>query len=428
MQISNWIIFGTVETFAVLLVVCILLLLHTRKLKGLVNHLHDRIQGLVRDLKQAKADIKRAQTPLDPRTAHIQQLDRLIEQTRQHHASHDPDRDIVLDLSNDTPLARQIAAVRFATLISEKEAILSSNNEMPNWMTLEDKFARLLHFFQQQTIPQDGDSSATADLRKELDASLQRVENLEKFKQLFFTMENQWQDAKQQADDYYQQLSQMTVSEKHQASFDELLANYNNVYNQLGDSIESAASRPAQQKPHTITNTIEVVKVDKRAEYELRQLRTVATDQHRLISELQDRLRKASTDAEKVEVIRDLQKQLDRQVRFVTESETCIQLLETELNEANQNVLTLENTITHLKQQAQQLPSMQTAITEYAAESKSMLQTIERLEQENKQLAGQAEMSTSAATGTATEKEELARLKQQYAELESRYLELRMRK
>lgn len=441
MQVSNWVIFGAAEVFAVLVIVCVFLLFHTRSLKGLVTRLQDKIQSLVNDLKQAKADIIKAQAQSDPRGAYIAQLDKLIDQTRDFHSGLNPDRDIALDLSNDSPLPRQVAALRFAALVSEKEAVLSSDDSTPNWVTLEDKFTQLVNFFRSQAIPEEGDSEDTAALREQLENSLQRVENLEKFKALFFQMEDQWRDAKQKADSYYEQLSSMQVSGDQQASFDNLLTSYNDVYNQIGQSITqgitvgagSAGSSASggngdhgATKTRTVTNTIEITKTDTRAQNELRQLRSVAEEQHRLINELQNRLRKASSPAEKDAVIKDLQDQLERQIRFVQESETCIQLLENEISQANAQLNAIEADKSALAEQLAQIPEMQTAIAEYTEESKEMLKTIDRLEQENRQLVTQVEMSGNTSSGSGADSEELNKLKQQYAELEARYLELRM--
>ncbi len=424
MHISNWVVLGAAEIFAVLVVLFLLLLLHTRNLKGIASSLRERIRVLVNDLKQAKADIQKAEAQSNPREAYINQLDLLIAQTRAQHASHNPDRDIILDLSNDTPHARQIAALRFAALICEKEAILSSDTATPNWKTIEVRFTRLIEFFRNQTPLNDGDSIEATHLRQELEANIQRVENLEKFKLLFFTMEDQWRNAKQQADIYHDRLSLITMGTDQKETYKDLLSHYHNAYGQLAKTFESnPLQREANIQPQANTIVLDTT-IDNRAQHELSKLKTVAADQYRIINELQVRLQKASTDAEKIEVITDLQKQLDRQVRFAKESETCIQLLEAELLEAHQHIQMLETNINSLN--AQQLPQIQTAIAEHTAESKAMLKIIEQLEQENHQLAQQAELATTPAPGTP-HKEELSRLKQQYTELEARYLDLRMR-
>ncbi len=442
MQVSNWIIFGTAEVFAVLLVVCVFLLFHTRGLKGMVLRLQDRIQGLIADLKKAKAEILKAQKQSDPREIYIRQLDQLIDQTREFHGTLNPDRDIALDLSNDSPIPRQVASLRFAALVSEKEAVLASATTTPNWGTLEDKFTQLINFFRSQAAPAQSDNEDTNALKQELENTLQRVENLEKFKKLFFQMEDQWRDAKKLADEYYEQLSNINVDAGQKESFDSLLSNYNNVYNQIGQSIQmgsgasagagaSATSDNSLAIPHTrtITNTVEITKTDTRTQNELRQLRNVAEEQHRVIHELQNRLKSATSQAEKDAVINDLQEQLERQIRFVQESETCIQLLENEVTQSNAQLQAVNQDKDELSQQLAEIPEMKSAIEKYTEESKEMVKVIDRLEQENRQLATQAEVSGTSDNTNSNASEanqELAKLKQQYAELEARYLELRM--
>jgi hypothetical protein len=440
MQVSNWVIFGTAEVFAVLLVVCVFLLFHTRGLKSMVLRLQDRIQSLVADLKKAKAEILKAQKQSDPRDIYISQLDQLIDQTREFHSSLNPDRDIALDLSNDSPIPRQVAALRFASLVSEKEAVLASSSTTPNWVTLEDKYTQLINFFRSQSSATKDNNEDTSALKQELENTLQRVENLEKFKKLFFQMEDQWRDAKKLADEYYEQLSNINVDAGQKESFDSLLNNYNNVYNQVGQSIQigTGAGADASVAPdnsrvipqtRTITNTVEITKTDARTQNELRQLRNVAEEQHRVIHELQNRLKSATTQAEKDAVINDLQEQLERQIRFVQESETCIQLLENEVTQSNAQLQAVNQDKDELSKQLAEIPEMKSAIEKYTEESKEMVKVIDRLEQENRQLATQAEVSGSSDNTNSNVSEanqELAKLKQQYAELEARYLELRM--
>jgi hypothetical protein len=438
MQVSNWIIFGTAEVFAVLLAVCVFLLFHTRGLKGMVLRLQDRIQGLVADLKKAKAEILKAQKQSDPREIYISQLDQLIDQTREFHGTLNPDRDIALDLSNDSPIPRQVAALRFAALVSEKEAVMASSTTTPNWSTLEDKFTQLINFFRSQAAPTQTDNEDTSALKQELENTLQRVENLEKFKKLFFQMEDQWRDAKKLADEYYEQLSNISVDAGQKESFDNLLSNYNNVYDQIGQSIQAGSSSsqsPASNsdtsreipQTRTITNTVEITKTDTRTQNELRQLRNVAEEQHRLINELQTRLKSANTQAEKDAVIKDLQEQLERQIRFVQESETCIQLLENEITQSNAQLQAVNQDKDELSEQLAEIPEMKSAISKYTEESKEMIKVIDRLTQENRKLAIQGAGASDTSNSNANESnQELAKLKQQYAELEARYLELRM--
>lgn len=430
MQVSNLVLFSTIEVFIVLLIACVALLIHARKLKGLLKNLQDKLTKLVQDLKDSKAAYKDIQAELNPSNAYEKQLNDQLLLTRQHHLTLGADQDIALDLNVDAPFDRQIAAFRHAILIAEKEALHASGDETPNWNILQSKLTQLIQFYQSSDSASDENDSnneSLEQLQTELDTSKKRIDSLEKFKKLFFDMESQWNDAKDKADDYYQQLSAMAGGVEDKEGFDNVLERYHQVYDQVSDTIHNANS---DGKEKVRTNTIEVTKADPRSQDEIRKLRNVAADQHRIIAELEKKLQSASSSEEKEAVIKDLGEQLQRQTRFVQESETCIQLLEEELNSALAQLSEMEKPAADPKttEQNQKLKGM---VQQFSVESKQMLQNISRLEQENEQLADQVS-SSSENSGSDEQlqraQQELLQLQVQYAELEEHYLELKMQK
>src|SRR5690606_17591021 len=100
-------------------------------------------------------------------------LDTLLQDTRNHHASLQPDRDIVLDLTHTASPARQSAAFRFATLVTEKEAVLASGGKGFDWGILELKFQQLVQLLT------GGPKTGHGDDHAELLAAQARIANLE---------------------------------------------------------------------------------------------------------------------------------------------------------------------------------------------------------------------------------------------------------
>jgi len=448
MQISNFVLFGVIELYIVLIAVCIYLIMHARSLKKLVKRLQDKLEGMIGDVKSSRRETKNLREQLDnssPAELARKLVNDQIQYTRDHHDSLEAGQNIALDLGLDNPLPRRTAALRHAILIAEKESLHASPDGKPNWNILELKLDQLLQFFnfkpKDQAEPQAAtDPDALANLQQELEASQKRIENLEKFKKLFFDMEDQWRSAKDQADDYFQQLSGMAGEVSNQDAFEDILSNYNNVYNQVGETIEIAAGgdRPkpgagdtiiveANRKPATI---IEVNKADPNTLNELKQLRSVAADQHKIIAELQRKLTTTTSSEEKANMVAELSEQLTRQARFVQESETCMKLLEDELDRSMQEA-------SALREESGKVPKLQALVQQFSTESKEMLETITRLENENEQLEAQAlggeNTSGDGAGQSGIDPDSLAQLQQQlldaqsqYAELEERYLDLKM--
>lgn len=423
MQVSNWIIFGVAEVLALLVLICGFLLIHARTLKNLIGRLQDKLQSLAKDLKKTKQAYKEMEQSIPEAISYPDVLEHQLEINREHHQSLNPDQDIALDLNPRSPLQRQLASLRHAFLITEKEASLSSETEgQPNWSVIETKLSSLMAFFKAENSDQDrdGDTEEIEGLRASLIESRQRIENLEKFKALFFDLEDKWQKAQRTASDYHQTLTDLAAQHPNQAAFEDILNNYQNSYKEFGNALANDLSLT----PANITQVVNSNEAP--TDDEIDRLKSVAANQHKLISELQHRLEIAYSAADKDALLEDMKSQLEQHSRYIEESDTCIKLLERELDEAHDE-------ISELRQQPQSQtvrPDPQEKLAILLDERKMMNQTIENLQSENEQLVlqMQATLSEPSANGGSPELlQELKQLQQQYTELESKYLELRMK-
>ena len=116
-------------------------------------------------------------------------------------------------------------------------------------------------------------------------------------------------------------------------------------------------------------------------------MRDLTSDQHNLINQLQQRLRDAQTPEEKTELISDLSKQLEQQKRYLKESESCIELMDNELDQANDKVRSLA-----AKLAAQSSKTGSARENDMSNQIKKQTDTIKNLKQENEQLVMQLGM------------------------------------
>lgn len=423
MQVSNFVLFGAIETLFILLMLSVGLVFYTRNLKGVIKGLQDKLSKLIGDLKESKATVREMQTELDPANAYRNQINDQLQTTREYHLTLAANQDIALDLNTEVPLERQVAAFRHAMLIAEKEALHASEDENPDWSILQSKLSQLIQFYQASNTDTDDSAEPIGELnqlQEELNASKKRVDNLEKFKKLFFEMESKWSDAKNKADNFHQELSSMAADVADPAGFNNTLNNYHKVYDDISDMLTSAGDKNENSR----TNTIEITRDDPQAQNEIRKLRSVAADQHKIIAELERKLQSAETVEQKDSVIQELSDQLQRQTRFVQESETCIQLLEEELHTALEQLAQLENLSNSDSEEENK--KLRTMVKKFSSESKGMLQKIDELEQANRQLQTQPNSGNSAEELQVAQ-QELLNLQTQYAELEEHYLELKMK-
>lgn len=263
-------------------------------------------------------------------------------------------------------------------------------------------------------------------LRKALSDSQRRVENLEQFKTLFFELEEKWQDAQNQAQEYHLQISDLASELDQKDAFDNLLQGYQAAYQDFSNSFQqSDTQQPGQQ-------TIEAEAPPFQATEELERLKSIANNQHNLISELQQRLAVAYSAADKEALINDLKTQLDQQLRYLNESETCVKLMERELNDAHNDITRLKSHLTsrdhQLRHDKEENHDMRHKLARMEAERDQKNLTIQRLKQESEQLVLQMQTSednqSKNQTNTGEAQKELDQLQGQYASLEHRYTEL----
>jgi hypothetical protein len=493
---SPFVLLVIAEVAVALLLLCVFLMLHVRNLRQLVAALEEKIVSVRDTLKTTRQDFKAVRQRLfereqNPSLSYSEQIEAQIEATRTYHLSLDPDRDIVLDIEPDTTMERQSVALRHAFLIAEKEAALAAEDESVDWDILRGKLAQIIQFYQQASasvadpleaidldnladLTAPADSAELATLRESLANQTRHIENLEKFKKLFFDTEEKWRSATALADQYHQQLLART-QELGDSGIDELLTQYSNAYGNFGAELADDRGE-ARGATHVIEITTERPSVGRAVianQEEMLRLRNMAIDQHRMIVSLRQQLDSADSLEKKDAAIAELHKQLERHERFLKESDICAKQVEAELERtltrnheleqqlrivqedvdsgarqiqeelartlvANQS---LEQQLIELKQQGggleasgEEMEQLKKIIEDFTHQSCEMLGAIEQLEQEARGLREQLEGGAGGGSGEessalqqlAEAERELLSLQAQHVELEERYLELKV--
>ncbi|GLS26315.1 hypothetical protein [Marinibactrum halimedae] len=355
MLVSKWLVVGALELYVVLLCLSVYLIFNARNLKNLISSLQSRLQQLLQDVKQARQEAQSAKDELskvEPGKSYPEQLEEQIQQTKAYHKTLSPSHDISLDLDTSQPLPRQAAALRHAFLKAEKDALAQSEDNTPNWQVLEVKFSLLVDFYRKKfsqkapSPPEEGEiESSTAH---------QPLEGQAEWEHIRSEISRSMNDLLELANTYG----------IDQDSIDVIYQRHSTALNQWGSSLTPEDPPPsAPQSTSTSTETDE----------ELNNLRNLAREQQSMIEQLKRRLENAQNDEDRRQVIVDLQTQLSRQQQFIRESETCIKLMEDELNNANED-------IGRLKAQLKQLR------LERASEKPAQTEELEALIKENQLL------------------------------------------
>ena len=415
MQVPTLMLVVAIEIYSALLIATFALLFFCFKQKKLIKRQQDK-------LKELLAAVKSIQPVAMPSTkGYKQYLHEQLAATRDRLKALTPHNDIAgIQLAN-APGPLGIAVLRHTFLRAEELATSAAQGSEGYWNIFKQALEPLLPPHTKAPPGETGND--------ELETYKKRVGNLEKFKTLFFDLEKRWNEAQANAQGYYKELHSMANGVADQERYELILGRYSDSYNDINHYIYSVSDAingvPQDNK------TINIIRHDPRAAEEILKLRNVAADQYRVISNLQRKLEEAVSAEEKDLVIRELEQQLQRQIRFVQESDTCVQLLEDELNKANEKIAAQELQLDkdhHLEEENQHIKQ---TLQEFTRESKNLLVNIENLEKENDELKHNLDGTDPAIGHTrhniAEIQTEFAELRKQYAELEEKYLELKFK-
>ena len=411
MQVSTTLLIVAAEIYLMLMIGMLVVFLYSRKQKKIIDRQQQKLLELIKEIRQTN------HSPVVSKAVekgYKFYLNQQLDVTQKHFASISNQGDIAAEQPLDGPLDQRILALRYAFLRAEELGTTEEPNSENYWSIFQQTLEPLLQ------------ASPNQNLLEELAAYKKRVENLEKFKKLFFDLEAQWNAAQNNSEDYHAQLLALSGQMSDPNAYEQLLANYQGIYGDFGQSIKHTSG----MLDNPDSKTINIIRQDPRAAEEIVKLRNVAADQYRVINNLQRKLEEATSDEQKTLIIKELEQQLQRQIRFVQESDTCVQLLEEELIKANEKIAEQEELITQGEMLDEENLQIKDTLHSFTLESKDLLENLEELEEENQRLRDQLEMISNAAHPSSSptpDNQQLLALQKQYAELEERYLALKMK-
>ncbi|MEY4588917.1 MAG: hypothetical protein RL497_993 [Pseudomonadota bacterium] len=400
----NFLLVLALEAFGLALVAVVVLLFQNRKMRSLLNKLQGRMHELVDDFKKNREE--QLKKPTAREETYLHYINQHIELTKKHHFSFRGGQDIMLDLDPEAPLPRRIAALRHAILIAEKESHSQILNKT-NWDLLSARYQQLLDYNKTYDNTPANNNGDIDQLKEELETNRKRIANLEKFKSLYFDLEKNWQESKGKANQYYDEMSNLITQGNRPEELAPILQNYHTAYSSFNDQIEAGIETAP-------------IKYDEQSHKELLRLRNVTVDQLRTINELQAKLTTASNDEQREAIVKELLGELQKQERYMRESETCIKLMEEELRNANKE-------IEQLRVRSAQSGQFRARVKELQSAEEANQHIIQSLKQDNRRLMQKLKnIAPEDNNETRTLRRELTATKAKYAELEERYLDLKL--
>lgn len=410
---DNILLIAAVEIALLLLVLCVVLIIQNRSLRQLVQKLKTKAQDVIGELKKAKHS-QQVTEPESESFSYVDYVERELNDTIEHHNNLNSNQPIALDIEPGTPLPYRAAALRHAILLAEKDGFAQSDTL--DWQALRSRYDQIFRFHEDFPAEASGTDENYDELHKDLQNAKKRISNLEKFKQLYFDLEEQWKASQADATHAMNNLntiaSELDSSGRLNSALDEYQASFDGLSNIFNSSLAGDVIELGSTEGSGVSE-------------EVKQLRAVAADQHRIIQGLQKQLTTAATQTERESVVEGLQTELQKQARFIQESETCIQLLEDELNSAHHDLEQLRsktNLIPDLKTELVGLRKEHdaTELKYHAAISENRkLQKYIKENMANRSQGGDGDESTKL-------KKQLSELVERYNDLEERFLDLKM--
>jgi len=360
MILPSFVVFTTIQVMAGIMLLCVIMLLFLRKLKKQIEIKDGQLLTFKRSIDLAKQKIRNLQDRKPSTTSYSKHLKLQMVATNEYFQSVGGEDDLaqLMSLPEEAPLLQRVALLRYQLLVAEKEAFQEESPNEPLWTVFEIKIGELLSSLEHDTSAAEINTEEYEELKVELQRMQQKVKELENFESLVTEIEQQWKTAQQEANQYYQQLSVMADEVQDRETFEELLENYQKSYNEVENTILLSNFEEEDEGFDAMLSgggQAEAKQTDDTVHDEIKRLQDLTSDQHKVIARLQEEIKQAASVEEKEAMIDELCEQFEKQKRFAQESATCIELLENELNVANDENKKLQKEIWSLQDKVSSL-------------------------------------------------------------------------
>lgn len=412
------------EVAALLAALLFFLLRDRRRRLAQIETLRERVGSLRRQVRAEQR--QKAPQSIPPAPDYTTILEDLLEQTRDYHSAQAPGGDIALDLDQSASPERRAAALRHSFLIAEKQARRGGETD---WAVLTERLEQVRNY-----LSEAGEQGETATPEPaavaspvsvpaveqfeaagtdgsaggaELDALRQRVANLERFKTLYFELEAVLREGQEDTED---------------EDSEQLLKRYREKYAEVERILlreqDRATGSGSERGPGEGIGRQVIAN-----QQELERVRNMAVDQHKLIERLRQRLSHIESDSDRDGVIADLAEQLDRQERYLRESEMCSELLERELSSALQRSRELEE---HMQGRRDgDVQRLEALVEELTEEGRQLLKSLALVSEEDGASGNSRDDESGPGIDAQELQSQLDALRLEYAQLEERYINLK---
>lgn len=337
MTLSNLVIIFAVEAAIVAFFLFFIVMMRNRQLVSAMPELIEKLSFAKLGMKKAQADEQSVVDWVNQKGGYAQILSAQIDATlAQHQSLVSEDRDILLELSPETPHERRALAVRYALLLAERAVTASltsvdvrqaaqqnqgANLAAVDWSLLQDEYLQILDLcevdFSAEVSAKDRALSLVRDELAAIKTHLEKVQAC-------------WRETLTQAEVKLDECLRPT-SYDDVAALKINISSLNGLYTALSPVIESG------EDPASLEIDLDMLASSE--ESEVKQEPPEAPD----LSELREKIASAPNEEVRDQLMDNLTDELEKQARFVKESETCVQVMEDELSLSQKEIARLRS-------------------------------------------------------------------------------------
>ncbi|MCW8929731.1 MAG: hypothetical protein OQL19_05790 [Gammaproteobacteria bacterium] len=432
-----WTLLGEIALIliGVLATVIIVVLKDRKKLKEYSHYLKDVIKKLKKKLAQHESEQSQERI--------LELLNGLIEHVREQYqvrfgntlalneeSKEDDESEEDADKADDLPSVEKFVFIAgFQTIIAELSALENSNDPDVTWTKIQNELTPLFQNYldpilseQKEIVQSISEDTDDENLKAQLENSNKRIENLEKFKQLYFDLQSKLSNSVAEIEGLNQQISDLAEGSDKFDDIRQLIEKNKTHYLEMGQMI----GMDKEQHHSSVANSMDYSDaiINERKD-EIKRLKSQIAQQFEDIWKLQNR---ASDSAATPPSSEELSSGIETISRNLKDAEMCIETMDMEIQTLTSEITNLRNQLKEQSdvaspEQKQALEEKEAMIARFSQESKELMSCITGLEDDNQSQNERIKELEKKLVDGSDFKEKYLKLEAEYSNMESKYLE-----
>lgn len=424
-----WTLLGEIGLviIGVLGMVIIVVLQDRKKLREYSSYLKEVIKKLKKKLEQSESEQNQERV--------LDLLNALIDHVREQYQvkfgnSIEPDEKE--DADTAPSVEKFIFIAGFQTIIAELSALENSNDHEMVWIKIQNELTPLFTNYLDpilaeqknlaQSIPDDTDDES---LKAQLENAHQRIENLEKFKQLYFDLQSKLSNSVAEIEALNQKILGLAEGNDNYDDISAIVEKNKTHFLEMGQMI-------GMDKEHhhdSVANTMDYSEaiINERKD-EIKRLKNQIAQQFEDIWKLQNRV--IDDSEETPPSAKELRAGIETISRNLKDAEMCIETMDMEIQTLTSEITNLRNQLkgsgggTESPEEHQKVVEEKEAmIARFSQESKELMNCITGLEDDNHSQSKRIKELEEQSAGYTDFKEKFLKIEAEYSSMEAKYLE-----